>query len=219
MKRGKIIIGAVIICLLVFGGYVAFEIIMASAFHISAISNIYVADISINNFNVQTEDVELQTENMIQELYENVDSMEANSEIVFQDGNGVESEWDGLERMDSIMYAQNSVNIRSGPGTEYDKTGRLELNDEIIVLGQHKESGWYYIEYDEERGYVSDKYLCDNKVVIQAQPISQTESLSQSQTEKETVTTDNTHSIANGDMWTADDIMNALEFNHIWNND
>lgn len=218
MKRGKIIIGAVIICLLIFGRYAAFEIKMASVVNISAISNIYVADISIDNFIAQTEEVEPQTENTIQELCENVNGMETNSEMVFQDSNGVESEWDGLERMDSIMYAQNSVNIRSGPGTEYDKTGQLELNDEIVVLGQHKESGWYYIEYDEERGYVSDKYLCDNKVVIQPQPILQTESVSQSQTEKETATTDNTHSSANEDMWTAEDIMNALEFNHIWNN-
>ena len=130
-------------------------------------------------------------------------------------------EWEGIEPMDSVMYAQNDVNVRMGPGTEFEKIGRLSRNDEVVVLGRHEESGWYYIEYDEERGYVSDNYLGDYEVIIQMQVVNTQDTVHdnsagvaivQNATESNGNTT---HSPFNGDMWTADDLLNALEWHKI----
>ncbi len=129
-----------------------------------------------------------------------------------------ELEWEGIEPMDSVMYAQNDVNVRLGPGTEFEKIGRLSRNEEVVILGRDKESGWYYIEYEEARGYVSDNYLGDYEVIIQMKVVNTQDTVHdnsagvavvQNATESNGNTT---HSPFNGDMWTADDLLNALEW-------
>ncbi len=67
--------------------------------------------------------------------------------------------------MEKTMYAQRSVNVRSGPGTGYDKLGALNTNDEVKVTGQ-ADNGWYRIEYKGNEGFVSNNYLGDAKVVV-----------------------------------------------------
>lgn len=68
--------------------------------------------------------------------------------------------------MDTILFAQRSVNVRSGPGTDYEKLGTLSTNQEVTVTGQDKESGWYQIDYNATTAFVSDSYLGENKVVV-----------------------------------------------------
>ena len=72
--------------------------------------------------------------------------------------------------MEKTMYAQRSVNVRTGPGTEYDKLGALNTNDEVKVTGQ-ADNGWYRIEYKGNEGFVSDNYLGDAKVVVNTTPV------------------------------------------------
>ena len=83
-------------------------------------------------------------------------STEENSEAV------VEPEFTVTE-VTATKYATQSVNVRSGPSTDYDKIGGLTTNQEVQVTGQAS-TGWYRIEYNGGEAYVSDKYLADEKV-------------------------------------------------------
>lgn len=67
--------------------------------------------------------------------------------------------------MTKTMYAIQSVNLRSGPSTEYDRIGGLTTNQEVAVTGQ-SETGWYRISYNGGDAFVSNSYLSDTKVEI-----------------------------------------------------
>lgn len=67
--------------------------------------------------------------------------------------------------MSATKYAKQSVNIRKGPGTDYEKIGSLTMNQKVTVTGQ-ADNGWYRISYNGGDAYVSNKYLVDNKVEI-----------------------------------------------------
>ncbi len=73
-----------------------------------------------------------------------------------------------IEALDKTMYAQADVNIRKGPSVDYEKVGSLTINQEVKVTGQSKETGWYEIEVDGEKKYVSNKYLGDSRVTVTA---------------------------------------------------
>lgn len=65
-----------------------------------------------------------------------------------------------------IMYVINSVNIRKGPSTAYEKVGTLNSGQAVIVLGQ-ADTNWYEIAYganNELRGFVSNKFLKENNI-------------------------------------------------------
>lgn len=78
--------------------------------------------------------------------------------------------------MDATMYAQKTVNVRSMPSTDGEKLGGLSTNDEVKVTGQCAETSWYRIEYSGGVAYVSDSYLGNDKVVVQAEAPKQTQS-------------------------------------------
>ena len=61
--------------------------------------------------------------------------------------------------LDKTMYAKSSVNVRSGPSTDYDKIGSLTSGKAVKVTGQSDQTGWYRIEYSGKEGYVSNNYL------------------------------------------------------------
>ena len=66
--------------------------------------------------------------------------------------------------MSAIMYAQKTVNVRDLPDTNGNKVGSLSTNDEITVIGQCNETGWYQFEYNGTVAFVSNDYVSDNKV-------------------------------------------------------
>ncbi|MDD6811552.1 MAG: SH3 domain-containing protein [Lachnospiraceae bacterium] len=70
--------------------------------------------------------------------------------------------------MSATMYAQQTVNVRDLPDTSGNKLGSLSTNDEIKIFGQCNETGWYMFEYNGSVAYVSNKYIGENKVEIQA---------------------------------------------------
>ncbi len=80
--------------------------------------------------------------------------------------------------MDATMYAQKTVNVRSLPSTDGEKLGSLSTNDEVKVTGQCAETSWYRIEYSGGVAYVSDSYLGNDKVVVQAEAPAQSSSTS-----------------------------------------
>lgn len=120
---------------------------------------------------VASVDTEPVTEEVSESIVDNTDNtLEITGEVV--------SESEVLEDspitlMDTILFAQRSVNVRSGPGTDYEKLGTLSTNQEVTVTGRDNESGWYQIEYNGSTAFVSDSYLGEGKVVVSA-PVSNT---------------------------------------------
>ena len=67
--------------------------------------------------------------------------------------------------MTATLYAQQAVNLRQGPGTNYDKTGSLSTNQSVEVTGYTEVASgkWYQLS---NGSFVSSKYLSTDKVVI-----------------------------------------------------
>ena len=65
------------------------------------------------------------------------------------------------------MYAIQTVNVRNLPSTDGEKVGNLSTNQEVTVIGQCNETGWYRIEYNGETAYVSNNYLSAEMVSVQ----------------------------------------------------
>ncbi|MBD5548997.1 MAG: SH3 domain-containing protein [Lachnospiraceae bacterium] len=88
-----------------------------------------------------------------------------------------------------VMYATGSVNVRKGPSTDFERVGALRYGQEITVTGQ-ADTNWYEIMYGEEKAYVSNKYLQNDKLADESQAAAaanpQAEADAQSQTQQTT---------------------------------
>ena len=69
--------------------------------------------------------------------------------------------------LNQTMYASQSVNVRSLPGTNGERVGGLSTAQAVTVTGKCYETGWYRIEYNGEEAFVSDSYLVSEKPVQQ----------------------------------------------------
>lgn len=91
-----------------------------------------------------------------------------------------------IETIDKQYYVSASaLNVRQGPGTEYEIITTISLNTQVHATGLC-ENGWYRVNVDGIAGYVSGYYLSANKIVYQA-PVVQRPSSSQQPTSQETV--------------------------------
>lgn len=70
--------------------------------------------------------------------------------------------------LSQTMYAQSTVNVRDLPEQSGAKLGSLSTNQEVTVLGQCNETGWYKISYNGGEAYVSDSYLGSEKVAVKS---------------------------------------------------
>lgn len=61
-----------------------------------------------------------------------------------------------------VMFASNPVNVRKGPTTDFERVGTLNRGQEVTVTGQ-ADTDWYEILYGEEKVFVSDHYLQNEK--------------------------------------------------------
>ena len=66
--------------------------------------------------------------------------------------------------MSKTLYAVQSVNVRSGPSTDYDKIGGLTTNQEITVNGVCDQTGWFRFDLNGTVAFVSNRYVSDEKV-------------------------------------------------------
>ncbi len=57
-------------------------------------------------------------------------------------------------------YAVDSVNVRTGPGTNYGRVGHLDKGEAVEITGLC-ENGWYRIEFEGGEYFVSGSYLAD----------------------------------------------------------
>ena len=80
--------------------------------------------------------------------------------------------------LSQTMYAQSTVNVRSLPEQSGEKVGSLSTNQEVTVLGQCNETGWYKISYNGGEAYVSDSYLGTEKVAVKSQSTAKSQSTS-----------------------------------------
>lgn len=88
--------------------------------------------------------------------------------------------------LNQTMYAQSTVNVRDLPEQSGAKVGSLSTNQEVTVLGQCNETGWYKISYNGGEAYVSDSYLGIEKVAVKSQSTAKSQSTSTSQSQAET---------------------------------
>lgn len=76
----------------------------------------------------------------------------------------------GVRRIGQTMYAIDSVNVREGPSTDFERIGRLSYGEEVFVIGQDEERNWYYIEYGDVAGYVSNNFISETEPPRQTAP-------------------------------------------------
>jgi hypothetical protein len=74
-----------------------------------------------------------------------------------------------IEPASGTYYAKQACNLRSGPSTDYEKVGSLAYKQEIQVTGRSKSTGWYELEINGQKVYVSDKLITTEKPVDQKQ--------------------------------------------------
>ena len=69
-----------------------------------------------------------------------------------------------VSEMDETYYAVKRSNLRAGPGTEFDKVGRLSPGDEIEVTGKVAGKNWYRVALTEgETAFVFASLLSERK--------------------------------------------------------
>lgn len=79
-------------------------------------------------------------------------------------------DWDDITKYDEpkTMYAQKNVNIRKGPGTDFEKAGSFKLNDEVTVIGKCNKEPFYEIKRGEEIDFVHSSFLAEEMVDLEA---------------------------------------------------
>ena len=64
----------------------------------------------------------------------------------------------GIKEVNETVYATSTVNVRSGPGTSYEKLGQLAKGDKLTRTGIC-DNGWSRVVYNGKVAYVSSSYL------------------------------------------------------------
>lgn len=67
-------------------------------------------------------------------------------------------EYEVYEEQGTGTVTSEILNIRSGPGTVYDRVGEAAKGDVLTITGQAS-NGWYRVSYEGITGYVSGKYI------------------------------------------------------------
>lgn len=57
-----------------------------------------------------------------------------------------------------VITKSGPLNVRSGPGTQYDKIGKLPRGEIVDVMVECP-NGWMYVDDDGDQGYVDGRYL------------------------------------------------------------
>ena len=63
------------------------------------------------------------------------------------------------EETSAGIITGGTINVRSGPGTEYARLTRVTTGKRVTVLG--KEDNWYHISFDDKTGYVREDFLIE----------------------------------------------------------
>lgn len=69
-------------------------------------------------------------------------------------------------QMQGTITSDSSLNVRSGPGREYDVVTKVG-HDAVLLITGETDNGWYQVEIDGKTGYVSGEYV--NAAELQTQ--------------------------------------------------
>ena len=77
-------------------------------------------------------------------------------EEIFKSFNVVSSDAGDEDALPIAEVVTDALNIRSGPGTSYDRVGNVNEGDQLVVIGQTNDCAWLNIETrDELAGWIS----------------------------------------------------------------
>ena len=103
----------------------------------------------------------------LEESQETLESLESEQKDL--ERNTLESELEflkSIEPMSVTMYALEDCDTYSKQDESSEKLGGLTTNQEVHVIGQSKETGWYEIEINGSKQYVSNQFLSDTKTQV-----------------------------------------------------
>lgn len=72
-----------------------------------------------------------------------------------------------------VLFTSNDVNIRSGPGTDYDVLKTLNINSKVLLLEKGEE--WSKINSFFKEGYIHNSFLIENETKPEMKPNNQKE--------------------------------------------
>lgn len=88
------------------------------------------------------------------ETEKGTESAEDTSNVITEVADGVKM----LSMKDTEIQSVSPVNVRSGPGTEYEKIGGL-MNEEVVIMDGICDNEWVHIRFDDKEGYVSMGFM------------------------------------------------------------
>lgn len=91
-----------------------------------------------------------------------------------------------VEALDKTMYVTENLVVRSGPNNQFTKLGTLSAGDSVTVTGQYEENGWYQIDYNGTKAYVSELYLSDEAPKADSNESNNNEAVNEVKNEQQT---------------------------------
>ena len=120
----------------------------------------------------ESEDTEVESEDDKTEIAEDdkAEAKEAEDDKAADDKSSEPEYMADVNMLDkpATMYASSAVNVRKGPATSYEKLGYLELNEEISVIGEYKNTNWKAVTYKGSTAFVHGSRLGNEKVDLAA---------------------------------------------------
>lgn len=107
---------------------------------------------------------------VVQPVQTETEQSEQVSEAMTEPAQSVEPEYTVVPMDVQVMYVQQTLNLRNGAGTDYEKIGSLAQNEQIVVNGYVDTANgkWYQLQNDAGsiKGFVSASYVGTSKVEI-----------------------------------------------------
>ena len=89
--------------------------------------------------------------------YDSELSGETGRVVTAKNGNGTEM----LSRYENYYDATdgNNLNMRGGPGTDYDKIGQVPASTGVTALGTNEDGSWVVVNYNGTYGWLKTEFL------------------------------------------------------------
>ena len=55
---------------------------------------------------------------------------------------------------DAIVTVDGDLNVRSGPGEDYDRIGGAAAGEEFVITGRDEDGEWWQIDFDDQTGWI-----------------------------------------------------------------
>ena len=79
-------------------------------------------------------------------------------------------EFAGLAEQPAILFAQGqqpgyktpadaNMNLRAGPGTDFDKVAQIPMGTAVTALGSNADGSWVVVQYNDKYGWLCKQYL------------------------------------------------------------